>query len=97
MYNEREQEAHNAHHEQGENEMHQVQLTHDAHPMHNLLEKYIMYVDVKESTFRGYSNNLKAFARWIQPRGIEEPKRSDIIAYKSYLSDEGYSAGTQQA
>lgn len=58
-------------------------------------QSFIDYTDCKESTIKGYTTCIKAFAHWMQAQGIKQPTRDDVKAYKDYLTGSGYKAGTQ--
>jgi len=62
----------------------------------DLFSRFIEYTDCKDSTIKGYTTCIRAFARWIKERGITQPTRDDVKAYKEYLAAEGYKPGTQQ-
>lgn len=60
-----------------------------------LFESFIKYADVKETTLKGYLVCLKRFSYWLQDNDIKQPVREDIKAYKQYLDQQGYTAGTK--
>lgn len=63
-----------------------------------LIYQFKHYAGVKESTWKGYENNLKAFFTWARENGITNPVREDIEEYAIYLASCGkYKAGTQAA
>lgn len=62
----------------------------------SLLQRFIEFTDVKETTIKGYSVCIKSFARWMRDNGVRTPDRADIMNYKAFLSDQRYSAGTQR-
>lgn len=51
-----------------------------------LLQRFIDYVDVKEVTVKSYGVCLRAFMEWLGENGIQQPQRSDILAYVDYLA-----------
>ena len=62
----------------------------------SLFQRFIDYTDVKDTTIKGYTVCIRSFIRWMNETGIRTPERSDIMQYKSFLSDHNYSAGTQR-
>lgn len=50
-----------------------------------LLEAFIDYTSVKETTLNGYKVYLRHFAEWIRENHITQPTRTDIKAYKAHL------------
>lgn len=63
-----------------------------------LIFQFKHYAGVKESTWKGYENNLKVFFSWVRDNGITNPVREDIEEYAHYLASCGkYKAGTQAA
>lgn len=64
----------------------------------DLFGRFTDYCSVKDTTLKGYINNVRAFARWMQENGIAQPAREDIKAYAAYLEHSGnYKPGTQAA
>ncbi len=61
----------------------------------NLINKFSEYTDVKQTTLKGYMNCLKQFSRWIIANNIKTPTRQDIKDYKTFLDEQGYTAGTK--
>lgn len=61
----------------------------------SLLENFIKYTDVKETTMKGYAVCLRQFMRWIGERGITNPQRADIKDYKAHLEAQDFTAGTR--
>lgn len=61
----------------------------------SLFDRYSSYVDVKETTLKGYLTGLQSFRNWISNNAIIQPERDDIKQYKRYLSENGYKVGTQ--
>lgn len=63
-----------------------------------LIQRFKHYAGVKESTWKGYYNNLQQFMKWLHDNGIMRPTREGVQAYANYLSSCGlYKAGTQAA
>lgn len=54
----------------------------------SLFDEFIRYIDRGEKTTRTYINNLRQFVAWLHYTGTSAPTRSDIIAYRQYLSAE---------
>jgi len=52
----------------------------------SLVNEFIDYVDRGEKTTRTYLTNIRQFIYWLQDNGIDSPQRSDIIAYRDYLT-----------
>lgn len=63
-----------------------AELQEQPHSMAELLQRFIDYVDVRETTMKGYAVALRAFGEWLQDNGITSPQRADILAYKEYLA-----------
>lgn len=54
----------------------------------SLFEQFIKWIDRGEKTTRTYIINLKQFIAYMRYKGIEQPARADIIAYRDYLTHE---------
>lgn len=64
----------------------------------DLFTRFKDYIRVAPTTEKGYVNNIRAFARWMQENGIAQPAREDIISYADFLEYSGqYKPGTQAA
>lgn len=61
----------------------------------DLVTRFISYTDVKETTLEGYAVCLRRFMGWMLENGIKEPCREDIKAYKKFLEDQNFTAGTR--
>lgn len=48
--------------------------------------RFISYLDVKPRTVETYGKALRPFFYWLAERGITQPKRADIIAYRDGLN-----------
>lgn len=82
---------------------------HTAYPMpyvlpaqqnfsYSLFDRFAAYAQVKDSTLKGYKNNIHAFSAWMQENCIAQPAREDIMAYADFLASCGrYKPGTQAA
>lgn len=62
-----------------------------------LFDRWIAFLDAPQKTVDTYNRNLKQFANWIADRGITEPKREDIINYRTWLVGTGHKPNTIQA
>ena len=69
-------------------------------PQENLQEqifrRYIDYLDASPATVETYTKNLRQFFKWTQANGIQNPQRSDILAYRDHLR-ERYKSTTVQS
>ena len=61
----------------------------------DLFERFIDYVDRKETTVKGYISCIKQFAKWLELNGIQQPEREHIKAYRDYLASNDLATGTQ--
>jgi integrase/recombinase XerD len=50
-----------------------------------LMEDWINFLDVRPKTAQTYTRNIKPFAEYMQKKGITNPTRADIIAYRNEL------------
>ena len=62
----------------------------------NYFQLFYDYTDVKDTTLKGYMVCIKSFENWMKQTGVRNPDRADIMDYKTFLSDQCYSAGTQR-
>lgn len=53
-----------------------------------LLNDFVQWIDRSDKTTRSYLTNLRQFMSWLNYAGIQNPQRSDIIAYRQWLSAE---------
>lgn len=60
-----------------------------------LFNSFVEYLDVKDSTLKGYITYTRQFMKWLQAEGISQPQREDIKAYKHYLDGQTFTAGTK--
>jgi integrase/recombinase XerC len=58
-----------------------------------LIDFYLQEYDAKPETVRSYSKGLKHFSEYLQVNGISTPDRTDLIRYKTFIS-ETLKAGT---
>lgn len=61
----------------------------------DLFTRWIEYIDATPRTVATYTRSIKQFYLWLQDRGITQPRREDIKAYKAYLQ-EAHKATTAQ-
>ena len=52
-----------------------------------MLNRFVQYVDVSQSSIRSYIFGVKAFLRYISERNINTPTRNTVIEYKKHLSE----------
>ena len=65
-------------------------------PIAPLFDRWIAWLDAPQKTVDTYNRNLRQFAGWIEARGITEPKREDVIAYRTWLIGTGRKPNTVQ-
>lgn len=53
--------------------------------LEELKTEYLNYIDVSSKTLETYDIALKQFSKYILSRGIENPLRSDVIAFKEEM------------
>lgn len=58
----------------------------DTDSIQDLLAKFIDYVQVRETTIKGYAVCLRCFLEWLDVNGIQHPERADIQNYVKYLA-----------
>lgn len=61
----------------------------------DIISSFSAYCSVKDSTLKGYIVCLKAFARWTQENGIQQPTRADIREYVRFLDESELKPGTK--
>ena len=54
-------------------------------PDKNLLEKWILFSQVKESSGESYLQGIKRLAEWFRAKHIHRPTREDFINYREFL------------
>lgn len=62
-----------------------------------LLDRWFAYLDVSPKSIETYRTNVRPFVRFLSERGIQNPTRGDIIAYRDSLKAEGKAASTVSA
>ena len=62
-----------------------------------LCERYINYIDRKETTVKGYLTAIRRFSKWLAANNIilQTATRADVIAYRDYLKESDLKAGTR--
>lgn len=50
--------------------------------------EFVRYIDRGQATTRTYIINLRQFVAWMAYRGISQPTRADVTAYRDYLTTE---------
>lgn len=61
-----------------------------------LLYNFINYTDVKDTTLKGYTTDLKPFFNYLRDHNIKQPTRQDIKDYKKFIDTLNLTAGTKQ-
>ena len=54
-----------------------------------LLHRFLNYIDASEKTVQTYTRALKQFFKYLYEHNITKPTRSDVLAFRDYLRDEG--------
>lgn len=62
--------------------------------LNSLIERFLSAQDVKQTSKDTYRKGLTRFMEWIKERGIVDPTREDILAFKGYLDAQGLSSFT---
>lgn len=62
-----------------------------------LIERFLLSQDIKESSKEVYQRELRQFISWITDEGIQSPTREDILAYKGHLKAQGFSSNSIKA
>ena len=47
-----------------------------------LLNNFINFTDVKDTTLKGYATDLRPFFNYLRDNDIKQPNRQDIIHFK---------------
>lgn len=61
-----------------------------------LLNDFISYTDVQDTTLKGYATDLRPFFNYLKENGIKQPNRQDIRNYKRHLDNLNLTNGTKQ-
>ena len=51
-----------------------------------VFNSWTSFIDASPRTVETYSKAIKQFFRYLQGKGIKQPQREDIVAYREYLS-----------
>ena len=51
----------------------------------DLFTSFIEYLDASPKTVETYTRAIRQFFKYVQEKGISQPTREDIIAYREYL------------
>jgi len=62
---------------------------------YNLLNRFIAYTDVEDTTIKGYATYIRQFIKYLIEHNIKHPTRDDIKAYKEHLKDTKLTTGTK--
>ena len=54
----------------------------------SLYSRFVEYIDRSDKTTQTYLSNLKQFFAWLKYRGITQPRREDILAFRDWLQTE---------
>jgi integrase/recombinase XerC len=71
-----------------------VLISTERHFGEELLNHFIAFIDVKPKTILTYKISIKQFFKWVKLNKIVNPKRDDIIKYKSDLKILGLKPST---
>lgn len=76
--------------------MNELQTIHDQKEIQQtqnvnteLLHRFLNYIDASEKTVQTYTRALKQFFKYLYEHNITQPTRSDVLAFRDYLRDEG--------
>jgi len=59
------------------------------HPIDHVIALYLENLDLKALSIKNYKSILFNYMHYLKSRNIRFPKRSDVIAYRSFLWDKG--------
>lgn len=62
----------------------------------DLMAQFTAYIDASDNTVKTYKRALNQWAKWMRAKGIKQPQREDVLAYKEHLKDTGHKATTVQ-
>ena len=54
----------------------------------DLFSRWTSFIDASPKTVETYSKNIRRFFSYLVERGITQPQREDIVAYRDYLKEE---------
>ena len=55
--------------------------------IHELLNRFIQYVDVSKATTRSYISGIRIFLQYLSNNGINTPTRDTVLLFKKHLSE----------
>ena len=64
----------------------QIEIVEHNINIDNLLDRFVKYVDISDSSIRSYVSGIRAFLKYTSENGINNPTRETVIDYKKYLS-----------
>lgn len=59
-----------------------------------ITNEYLQFIDVVDNSIETYKNGLKSFFIFLKERGIKNPTREDIVAFRELLKSDGHSLST---
>jgi integrase/recombinase XerD len=59
-----------------------------------MMQDWLKFLDAKPKTTATYTRNIRQFWEYLRERGIHQPTREDVLAYKDYLTTSGKAAAT---
>ena len=77
--------------------MYQVMQNNQVMAQEDLYTRFISYLDNAPKTVETYKKNIKHLMDFLSSRGITQPQRGDILAYKEELISRGLKPSTIQA
>ena len=54
-----------------------------------MMQDWLKFLDAKPKTTATYTRNIRQFWEYLRERGIHQPTREDVLAYKDYLTTSG--------
>ena len=64
----------------------QIEIVEHNINIDNLLDRFVKYVDISDSSIRSYVSGIRAFLKYTSENSINNPTRETVIDYKKYLS-----------
>ena len=61
----------------------QIEIVEHNINIDNLLDRFVKYVDISDSSIRSYVSGIRAFLKYTSENGINNPTRETVIDYKS--------------
>ena len=62
--------------------------------INEMLNRFIEFLDVESLTIRSYRSGIKMFISFLEEKNIVNPKREDIVNFKTALMEKGRKAST---